>query len=190
VFVDIPPDPEEGEEVVSVKNPSKPHEFVIKRHPVNGEAPFYRSLASRLLVSHKSIFSCQNLLSISAPVILEPSARRWRDGCKYPVTAPMVPVNTWTITVHFQPQFTADRGSGGSRWKFKIIALQASESSAKECTGFPTGTFRIRSVGTSHYWTPTRWQTHLDGNTISLWTLDNSYPAQVRRWFSIWFDRE
>jgi len=74
VFVDIPPDAEEGEDVASVKSPPKPHQFVIKRH--SGQAESYMSLTSPLFVSHKLIFSCQNLLSISVTVILEPSERR------------------------------------------------------------------------------------------------------------------
>ncbi|KAF8815220.1 hypothetical protein BYT27DRAFT_7249306 [Phlegmacium glaucopus] len=40
-----------------------------------------------------------------------------------------------------------------------------------EWTGFPTGKFRIRAVGTSYYWTPTRRKTFQDGNTIHVWRL-------------------
>ncbi|KAJ7933610.1 hypothetical protein B0H13DRAFT_1855853 [Mycena leptocephala] len=39
VFVDIPPEPEAGEDVSSVKNPPKPHQWAIKRHA--GEAQSY-----------------------------------------------------------------------------------------------------------------------------------------------------
>ena len=41
VFADIGPHAEEGEDVVSIKNPPKPHQWVIKRH--SEEAQFYLS---------------------------------------------------------------------------------------------------------------------------------------------------
>ena len=41
MFADIGPDAEEGEDVASIKNPPKPHQWVIKRH--SGEAQFYMS---------------------------------------------------------------------------------------------------------------------------------------------------
>jgi hypothetical protein len=58
-----------------------------------------------------------------------------------------------------------------------------------ECTGFPTGKFRIRAVGTRYYWTPTRWSTHQDGNTVHIWSL-GSEEKQVRKWFSINFGHQ
>ncbi|EDR12179.1 uncharacterized protein LACBIDRAFT_311284 [Laccaria bicolor S238N-H82] len=39
VFADIGPDAEEEEDVASIKNPPKPHQWVIKRH--SAEAQFY-----------------------------------------------------------------------------------------------------------------------------------------------------
>ena len=41
MFADIGPDAEEGEDIASIKNPAKPHQWVIKRH--SGEAQFYMS---------------------------------------------------------------------------------------------------------------------------------------------------
>ena len=54
MFADIGPDAEEGEDVVSIKNPSKPHQWVIKRH--SGEAQFYMSSTFIILVFHNLIF--------------------------------------------------------------------------------------------------------------------------------------
>ncbi|KAI6107724.1 hypothetical protein EDD16DRAFT_1831494 [Pisolithus croceorrhizus] len=38
VFVDLSPDADDGDEVVSVKNPPKPHQWAIKRHSSNEQA--------------------------------------------------------------------------------------------------------------------------------------------------------
>jgi hypothetical protein len=74
VFLDISPDAEEGEDLASVKNPPKPHQWAIERH--SGEAYAYMSLASHPLISHELTVSFQNILSIPATIILEPSKRQ------------------------------------------------------------------------------------------------------------------
>ncbi|KAF8968720.1 hypothetical protein BDZ97DRAFT_325778 [Flammula alnicola] len=49
----------------------------------------------------------------------------------------------------------------------------------QECTGFPTGYFRIRAAGTQHYWLPHYLETSHDGNAVSLWHLINGNETQV-----------
>ncbi|KAF8970579.1 hypothetical protein BDZ97DRAFT_51308 [Flammula alnicola] len=53
----------------------------------------------------------------------------------------------------------------------------------QECTGFPTGYFRIRAAGTQHYWSVHYGETSHDGNAICLWHLGNDNVTQVRQWF-------
>ncbi|KAF8968719.1 hypothetical protein BDZ97DRAFT_1797665 [Flammula alnicola] len=49
----------------------------------------------------------------------------------------------------------------------------------QECTGFPTGYFRIRAAGTQHYWSVHYGETSHDGNAICLWHLGNDNVTQL-----------
>lgn len=48
--------------------------------------------------------------------------------------------------------------------------------SSRECTGFPTGYFRIRAAGTQYYWTLHHGESSHDGNALCLWHLNDGVP--------------
>ncbi len=53
-------------------------------------------------------------------------------------------------------------------------------ATGRECSGFPTGFFRIRAAGTSLYWSLHYRDASDDGNGIDLWSLLQEEHAQVR----------
>jgi hypothetical protein len=72
-FVDLPPDAEDGENVASVKNPPKPHQWVIKRHSGEGQAYMYVNdpVSSHFFFLSKS--ALENLFSVPTRLVLESS---------------------------------------------------------------------------------------------------------------------
>lgn len=80
-------------------------------------------------------------------------------------------------------------------WSFQPEQLErplgdASPSPTRECSGFPTGRFRIRAAGTlrsaatDYYWTCESWNSKKEGNLICIWTLSPGHIAQVRSFCS------
>lgn len=49
----------------------------------------------------------------------------------------------------------------------------------RECSGFPTGFFRVRAVGSSLYWSLHCADSRRDGNNIMLWNLVTEEDSQV-----------
>ncbi|KAF8907836.1 hypothetical protein CPB84DRAFT_239230 [Gymnopilus junonius] len=59
-------------------------------------------------------------------------------------------------------------------------------AATNECTGFPTGFFRIRAAGSNHYyhyWSPNFFETYEDGNSLCLWTLNHQGDKESQVFF-------
>ncbi|KAI6097095.1 hypothetical protein F5141DRAFT_1011560 [Pisolithus sp. B1] len=80
-----------------------------------------------------------------------------------------------------------DTGEDGSTVEDHIIFRTATDSSPQECTGFPTGRFRIRAAGPPHYYWTLRWYTAVEGNLLGLWGGFNEYSNDFHYKSQIFF---
>ncbi|KJA24268.1 hypothetical protein HYPSUDRAFT_65758 [Hypholoma sublateritium FD-334 SS-4] len=59
--------------------------------------------------------------------------------------------------------------------------IMDSVSTGRECSGFPTGFFRIRSEGTTKYWSLHYSDSSREGNALMLWKLVGEEDSQVHQ---------
>ncbi|KAF8903306.1 hypothetical protein CPB84DRAFT_1774504 [Gymnopilus junonius] len=72
--------------------------------------------------------------------------------------------------------FLSPMGTGTSPIPPSLTGLPSSQSAGQGCTGFPSGYFRIRSMGTNHHW-QLHWGERDSGNIVTLY--ERKQPTRV-----------